>query len=119
MRKIKIENNDIKEIEKLKNLLGLNIKKLNVKGNPFLKDNINYKKELYDIFLSLICIDDCDKEGNEIESTEYGDEHNYFEEIDKTEESEEDELDSNSNDDNSNSINSIEENEIENEEEKK
>ena len=78
LRKIKIENNNIDNIEKIKNLMGLNIKKLNVKGNPFIKENKNYKNELYNIFLSLICIDDCDKEGNDVESTEYRDDQNCY-----------------------------------------
>ena len=61
--------------------MGLQIKKINIKGNPCIKDRKNYKNELFEIFLSLICVDDCDKEGNDIESTEYGNEQNgYYEE---------------------------------------
>ena len=112
IRKIKIENNNIQNINNFKNLLGLNIKKLNVKGNPFTKNNINYVKELFDIFLSLICIDDCDKEGNDIDSTEYGDALNFFDE-DKDEESNEDGLDSFENNENNEENEEIEDNEIE------
>ena len=89
LRKLKIENNDIKELDQLKNLSGLNIKKINIKGNPFTEGNNEYIKELYKIFLSLICINDTDKEGNDVESTEYGDNQNYFQEINKNKESEE------------------------------
>ena len=89
LRKLKIENNDIKEFDQLKNLSGLNIKKINIKGNPFTEGNNEYIKELYKIFLSLICINDIDKEGNDVESTEYGDNQNYFQEIDKNKDSEE------------------------------
>ena len=89
LRKLKIENNDIKELDQLKNLSGLNIKKINIKGNPFTEGNNEYIKELYKIFLSLICINDIDKEGNDVESTEYGDTQNYFQEINKNKESEE------------------------------
>jgi len=89
LRKLKIENNNIKDFEQLKNLSGLNIKKINIKGNPFTEGNNEYIKELYKIFLSLICINDIDKEGNDVESTEYGDKQNYFKEIDKDKESEE------------------------------
>ena len=39
--------------------------------------------------MSLICINDIDKEGNDVESTEYGDTQNYFQEINKNKESEE------------------------------
>ena len=66
--------------------MGLNLKKINVSGNPFIKSDNNYRTKLFSFFLSLICVDDCDKEGNDIESTEYGDEQNYFEEEDKSEE---------------------------------
>ena len=89
LRKLKIENNNIKDFEQLKNLSGLNIKKINIKGNPFTEGNNEYIKELYKIFLSLICINDIDKEGNDVESTEYGDKQNYFKEIDKDKGSEE------------------------------
>ena len=89
LRKLKIENNNIKELDQLKNLSGLNIKKINIKGNPFTEENNEYIKELYKIFLSLICINDIDKEGNDVESTEYGDNQNYFQEINKNKESEE------------------------------
>ena len=89
LRKLKIENNEIKELDQLRNLSGLNIKKINIKGNPFTEGNNEYIKELYKIFLSLICINDTDKEGNDVESTEYGDNQNYFQEINKNKESEE------------------------------
>lgn len=81
MRKLKLENNNIKEITKLNNLLGLNIKKINVKGNPFIKDNPDYKNKLFEIFLSLISIDGTDIEGNDIESTDYEGSQNIFERI--------------------------------------
>ena len=112
LRKIKIENNNIDNIENFKNLLGLNIKKLNIKGNPFIKNNINYIKQLFDIFLSLICIDDCDKEGNEIESTEYGDAINYFDE-NKSEKNNIDDLNSSESNEDNEENNEIEDNDIE------
>ena len=112
LRKIKIENNIIENIDNFKNLLGLNIQKLNIKGNPFIKNNINYVKQLFDIFLSLICIDDCDKEGNEIESTEYGDAINYFDE-NKSEKSNEDDINSSESNEDNEENNEIEDNDIE------
>ena len=81
LRKLKLENNNITDIKNLKNLLGLNIKKINLKGNPFIKDNHDYKNKLFEIFLSLISIDGTDKEGNDIESTEYENSQNIFEQI--------------------------------------
>ena len=79
IRKLKLENNNISDIKNLNNLLGLNIKKIYLSGNPFIKDNPDYKEKLFDIFLSLISIDYSDKEGNDIESTEYGNQQNLFE----------------------------------------
>ena len=63
----------------MKNLLGLNIKKIYLSGNPFIKSNPDYKEKLFDIFLSLISIDNTDKEGNDIESTEYENSQNIYE----------------------------------------
>ena len=63
----------------MKNLLGLNIKKIYLSGNPFIKSNPDYKEKLFDIFLSLISKDNTDKEGNDIESTEYENSQNIFE----------------------------------------
>ena len=85
VRKIKLENNNIDNFNNINKLLGLNLKKINVKGNPFIECDNNYKNKLFNTFLSLICIDDYDKEGNDIESTEYGDGGNYYEEEERTE----------------------------------
>ena len=85
VRKIKLENNNIDNFNNINKLLGLNLKKINVKGNPFIECDNNYKNKLFNTFLSLICIDDFDKEGNDIESTEYGDGGNYYEEEERTE----------------------------------
>ena len=86
MRKLKLENNNIKDIKNLNHLLGLNIKKIYLNGNPFIKDNPDYKNKLFDIFLSLICIDGTDKEGNDIESTEYENSLNVYEKIESIDE---------------------------------
>ena len=79
LRKIKLENNNIKNVNNLKKLTGLNIKKINLRGNPLIKDNPDYKNKLFDIFLSLISIDGTDKEENDIESSEYENEQNILE----------------------------------------
>lgn len=79
LRKIKLENNNIKNVNNLKKLAGLNIKKINLRGNPLIKDNPDYKNKLFDIFLSLISIDGTDKEENDIESSEYENEQNILE----------------------------------------
>ena len=85
MRKLKLENNNIKDIKNLNHLLGLNIKKIYLNGNPFIKDNPDYKNKLFDIFLSLIGIDRTDKEGNDVESTEYENSLNVYEKIENNE----------------------------------
>ena len=79
LRKIKLENNNIKNVNNLKKLRGLNIKKINLRGNPLIKDNPDYKNKLFEIFLSLISIDGTDKEENDIESSEYENEQNILE----------------------------------------
>ena len=84
VRKLKIENNNITDIKNINNLLGLNIKKINICGNPFIKDNPDYKNKLFEIFLSLISIDGTDKEGNDIESTEYENSQNILEKIENS-----------------------------------
>ena len=81
---MKIENNNITDIKNINNLLGLNIKKINICGNPFIKDNPDYKNKLFEIFLSLISIDGTDKEGNDIESTEYENSQNILEKIENS-----------------------------------
>ena len=80
-------------MKNLNNLLGLNIRKIYLDGNPFIKDIPDYKNKLFEVFLSLISIDKTDKEGNNVESTEYdsSDENEkiqskcYNEKIDKNE----------------------------------
>ena len=72
--KIKIENNNIESLDKLKCLAGLKITKINLEGNPLVKSNKEYRKELFELIPSLISIDRIDRNGNTVESTYYGDE---------------------------------------------
>ena len=83
LRKIKLENNKIEDIKQINDLLGLNIKKINLNGNPFIKYNKDYKEKLFNTFLSLISIDNTDEEGNDIESTEYENSQNLLEKVEK------------------------------------
>ena len=110
-RKLKLENNNISDIKTLNNLLGLNIKNIYLSGNPFIKDNPDYKEKLFDIFLSLISIDNTDKEGNDIESTEYENQQNLFEVMDNKDK------DMYGSDDDNNEIEDIFDNQEEEEEE--
>ena len=47
-------------------------------GNPFIKENPDYKNKLFEIFLSIIYIYGIDKERNDIRSTEYENSQNIL-----------------------------------------
>ena len=72
--KIKLENNCIDSIDKLKCLSNYKIKKINLLGNPFLSNNEKYRDELFELIPSLESIDDKDRQGENVESTEYNEE---------------------------------------------
>jgi len=78
--KVKLENNYIKSLEIFNQLSDSKIEKINIKDNPVVSENENYKKELFEIIPSLKSIDGEDKEGNPIESTDYGDDSEEGEE---------------------------------------
>ena len=80
--KIKIENNEIDNLDKLKCLAPYQIKKINLKGNPIVEKNSDYKKELFDFIPTLVGVDGENKEGEVIESTIYGGEEDEEEEED-------------------------------------
>ena len=70
--KLKLENNDITSIDKLKCLTELSeLKKINVTGNPFVDTNPKYNNELFDMIITLESVDSQDKKGNEVESSIY------------------------------------------------
>ena len=81
--KIKLENNQIDDLDKLKCLAGHHLTKINLSGNPIVNSNENYKKELFELIPSLIAIDGTDKDGGEVESTIYGGEEDEEEEDDE------------------------------------
>ena len=81
--KIKLENNQIDNLDKLKCLSGHHLTKINLLGNPIVNSNENYKKELFELIPSLQAIDGTDKEGGEVESTIYGGEEDEEEEDDE------------------------------------
>ena len=88
---MKIEDNEIDNVDKLKCLKETKIKKLNLLGNPFVNSNKDYKKELFSAIDTLLSVDDKNKEGEDVDSTEYEEDEDYKEE--KEEEDEEDEED--------------------------
>ena len=70
--KLKIENNNIVSIDKLKCLAKLDgLKKINVKGNPFIATSPKYNNELFDMIKTLESVDSQDKEGKDVESSIY------------------------------------------------
>ena len=88
---MKIEDNEIDNVDKLKCLKETKIKKLNLLGNPFVNSNKDYKKELFSAIDTLLSVDDKNKEGEDVDSTEYEEDEDYKEE--KEEDEEEDEED--------------------------
>ena len=111
LRKLKISGNNIEKINNLMKLRNLKLRKIEVKENPFSVGNKTYKNKLFQILPTLEIIDQEDKMGEEIETTDY---HNEEEESeDDGDYKEEDEENDEENDDEDN----YEENDEENEEE--
>ena len=80
--KIKLEKNLIEDIENLKCLANYNLKKIDLDGNPIASNLSNYREELFKLVPSLTAIDGIDREGNEVESTQYGEEEGEEEDDD-------------------------------------
>ena len=73
--KIKLEHNNINSLEKFKEFSNSKLKKINLLNNPVC-ENKDYKQKLFDMIPNLKSVDGIDRDGNEIESTDYGDEGN-------------------------------------------
>ncbi len=93
LSKLKISGNNIEKINNLMKLRNLNLRKIEVKENPFSIGNKNYKNKLFQILPSLEIIDQEDQKGEEIETTDY---HNEQEELEDDEDyiEEEEEIES-------------------------
>ena len=90
--KLKIEENKIESPNIFFCLNKLNLRKINIKGNPVCnKIYLDYRKELFEKIKTLEAIDDIDKNEEKIESTEYGENEEYFEK-EEFEEAESEEL---------------------------
>ena len=70
--KLKIEENEIDSPDKFKCLTNLNLKKINLLGNPLVEKDKDYSKIFFDMFKNMESVDDKDKEGKEVDSTVYG-----------------------------------------------
>ena len=112
--KLKIEENKIESPNIFFCLSKLNLRKLNIKGNPVCnKLYLDYRKELFNNIKTLEAIDDIGKNDENVESTEYGDNEEYVEK----EEFEEAESEEENNEENKNGGNDDFEEEYENEDE--
>ena len=70
--KLKIENNEINSIDNFKCLSELKeLKKINVKGNPFCNTETNFKDKLFQMLNTLESVDSHNKEGGDVESSIY------------------------------------------------
>ena len=70
--KLKIEENEIDSPDKFKCLTNLNLKKINLLGNPLVEKDKDYSKIFFDMFKNMESVDDKDRDGQEVESTVYG-----------------------------------------------
>lgn len=69
---MKIENNEINSIDNFKCLSELKeLKKINVKGNPFCVSEQNFKDKLFQMLNTLESVDSHNKEGGDVESSIY------------------------------------------------
>ena len=93
--KLKISFNQINSLDNLSCLNKLELKKIEVKENPFTKNDSEYRDKIYKIIPSLIIVDQMQKNGQEIDTSDYGNESSSFdeEEEDDYDEEESDESD--------------------------
>ena len=72
---MKVEDNEINSIDNFKCLSELKeLKKINVKGNPFCDTNEKFEVKLFQMLNTLESVDSHNKEGREVESSIYIDE---------------------------------------------
>jgi hypothetical protein len=114
---LKIEENKIESPNIFYCLKKLNLRKLNIKGNPVCnKLYLDYRKELFNNIKTLEAIDDIGKNNETIESTEYGENEEYCEK-EEFQSAESDEENNNNKEEDKNGGNDEDEEEYENEDE--
>ena len=74
LNKIKISKNNIEKIENFSKLEKLRLRKIEVKENPFISLNKDYKEKLFNMLPTLEIVDQQNKEGEVIETTDYHEE---------------------------------------------
>ena len=114
---MKIEENKIESPNIFYCLKKLNLRKLNIKGNPVCnKLYLDYRKELFNNIKTLEAIDDIGKNNETVESTEYGENEEYCEK-EEFQSAESDEENNNNKEEDKNGGNDEDEEEYENEDE--
>ena len=88
LKKLKISGNIIEKFNNLSKLKSLKLRKIEVKENPFSVGNKSYKNKLFDLLPTLEIVDQQDKIGEEVETTDY---HNEEEEAEEDEDYKEEE----------------------------
>ena len=92
--KLKISFNQIASIDKLTCLNQLQLRKIEVKENPFMKNDDEYRDKIYKMIPSLEIVDQMQKNGQEIDTTDYGNESSSLEEDEEEGDDNDDEEDS-------------------------
>ena len=115
---MKIEENKIESPNIFYCLKKLNLRKLNIKGNPVCnKLYLDYRKELFNNIKTLEAIDDIGKNNETIESTEYGENEEYCEKEEFQSAESDEENNNNNKEEDKNGGNDEDEEEYENEDE--
>ena len=96
--KLKISFNQIDSIDKLSCLNKLQLKKIEVKENPFTKIDNEYRNKIYKMIPSLEIVDQMQKNGQEIDTSDYGNESSSFNEEEEEEGDDNDDEDSDESD---------------------
>ena len=96
--KLKISFNQIESIDKLSCLNQLQLKKLEIKENPFTKNDNEYRDKIYKLIPSLEIVDQMQKNGQEIDTTDYGNDSSSDEEEEDEDDDDNDEEESNESD---------------------
>ena len=96
--KLKISFNQIDSVDKLSCLNKLQLKKIEVKENPFTKIDNEYRNKIYKMIPSLEIVDQMQKNGQEIDTSDYGNESSSFNEEEEEEGDDNDDEDSDESD---------------------
>lgn len=85
LNKLKLSNNAIRDINVFKKLAKTKIRKIEIKENPFIKEEPNFREKIYKMIPSLTIINQMDKNEQEIDTTNYNEDSEDEEEEDDDE----------------------------------